>query len=154
MVSVKTLSLIYLVLASTLAHASDLDKLCNLTSRIESSGRTLAIGDNGLASGEFQFHDDAWLQTSAYRKSLGKKVYDYSFSTNKAIAREYCLDYLAWIEARLKSKMGRDPMNWEIYGAFNRGVGGFAKLDYKFSRLPAHTQKSCKMIAETFGEKI
>jgi hypothetical protein len=142
------------LLASATLNAYDLDTLTNLTGKIESSHNCLAVGDSGLAIGEFQFHADAWEQTSTFRKTLGKKVYGYDKATDKVIATDYCKDYLQWIANRLQARLGREPLNWEIYASFNRGVGAFAKVGYSFDRLPSWTKRSCTMIAQETGEKI
>ena len=150
----KIKSLLLALATTATAYSYDLDTLTDLTGQIESSHNCQAIGDKGLAIGEFQFHADAWEQTSTFRKSLGKKVYGYDKATDKVIATDYCKDYLQWLANRLEARLHREPTNWEIYASFNRGIGSFAKIGYSFAKLPSWTQRSCRLIANETGETL
>jgi len=151
-----TSSLLLLLLLSHPLNADQtkMPTLLNLVAGIESSHNTQAVGDSGLARGEFQFHRDAWEQMSAQFKKQGKKSYPYAYAHDSIVARKYADAYLSWISSSLQSKLGRKPLAWEIYAAFNRGVGGFQSVGFKFSRLPKHTQRSCLLIAKTFKEPL
>lgn len=134
-----------LLVSSQLLAISDafLDKVA----MIESTQNPAAVGDGGKALGEFQFHRAAWEQVSASRKAKGKPSYDYSYAHDRAVAREYAREYLGWLAGSLKKRLGREPQEWEIYAAYNRGLGGFAKLGYKFDNLPPHTQRACSRLS-------
>lgn len=134
------------------ADQTKMPTLLNLVAGIESSNNAQAVGDNGLARGEFQFHKAAWEQVSEQRRKAGKKAYPYAYAHDRFVARQYADHYLTWIATSLQSKLGRKPLAWEIYAAFNRGVGGFQSLGFRFDRLPKHTQRSCRTIATTFNE--
>lgn len=136
------------------ADQNKMPTLLTLVAGIESSHNAQAVGDNGLARGEFQFHKAAWEQVSAERKKAGKKAYPYAYAHDKFVARQYADHYLSWIATSLQSKLGRKPLAWEIYAAFNRGVGGFQSLGFRFDRLPKHTQRSCRNIAAAFNEPM
>lgn len=151
----KTITAAVLLLASHAgAYESKMPALLSLVAGIESSHNPKAIGDKGLALGEYQFHRAAWEQVSAERKAAGKRAYAYGYAHDQAVAREYAEHYLTWLAKRLQAKMGRKPHAWEIYAAFNRGVGGFQALGYRFDRLPAHTKRSCSKIAKALGEPL
>ena len=136
------------------ADQTKMPTLLTLVAGIESSHNPQAVGDGGLARGEFQFHKAAWVQVSDERKRAGKKAYPYAYAHDKFVARQYADHYLSWIATSLQSKMGRKPLAWEVYAAFNRGVGGFQSLGFKFGNLPKHTQKSCRLIALNFKENL
>ena len=148
-------SLLLLLLPNPVnADPSKMPTLLTLVSGIESSGNPQAVGDGGLARGEFQFHRGAWEQVSAQMKRQGKKAYPYSYAHDRIVARKYADAYLSWIATSLQAKLGRKPLAWEIYAGFNRGVAGFQSLGFKFDRLPPHTQRSCRNIAKAFNEPI
>jgi hypothetical protein len=119
------------------------DAELNAIGTVESDNNPKAVGDGTRARGEFQFHKAAWSHTSEIRKAKGKAVYGYSYAHDKDVAREYARDYLGWFDNQLEKRLGRKPELWEIYAAYNRGLGGFAKADYKFENLPPHTQRAC-----------
>jgi len=151
-----TSSVLLLLLLSQPVNADQtkMPTLLTLVAGIESSHDAQAVGDNGLARGEFQFHKAAWEQVSEQRRKAGKKAYPYAYAHDKFVARQYADHYLSWIATSLQSKMGRKPLAWEIYAGFNRGVGGFQSLGFKFANLPKHTQKSCRLIALNFKENL
>lgn len=136
------------------AEQNKMPALLNLVAGIESSHNAQAVGDNGLARGEFQFHKAAWEQVSEQRRKAGKRAYPYAYAHDRFVARQYADHYLTWIATSLQSKLGRKPLAWEIYAAFNRGVGGFQSLGFRFDRLPKHTQRSCRTIALALNESL
>jgi hypothetical protein len=136
------------------ADQTKMPTLLNLVAGIESSHNPQAVGDSGLARGEFQFHKAAWEQVSAQRKAQGKKAYPYAYAHDRFVARQYAEAYLTWLGDDLHRRLGRKPLAWEVYAAFNRGVGGFATLGFRFDRLPKHTQRSCRSIAAALNEPL
>ena len=136
------------------ADQTKMPTLLNLVAGIESSHNPQAVGDSGLARGEFQFHKAAWEQVSAQRKAQGKKAYAYAYAHDRFVARQYAEAYLTWLGTDLQRRLGRKPLAWEVYAAFNRGVGGFKALGYRFSNLPSHTKRSCTKIATALGETL
>lgn len=152
-----TTNSVLLLLLLTLPVNADQTKMpafLNLVAGIESSHNPQAVGDKGLARGEFQFHKAAWEQVSDERRKAGKRAYPYAYAHDRFVANQYAEHYLSWIAKSLQSKMGRQPRMWEVYAAFNRGVGGFQSLAFKFDRLPKHTQRSCRNIAAAFNESM
>jgi hypothetical protein len=149
-----TLNTLLLLSLTAVANAKDHTPLASLVSKIESNGNPQAIGDFGLARGEYQFHKEAWLQASKERRKAGKKVYPYAYAHDPLVSQQYAVDYLGWIEKALKGKMGRSPLNWEIYAAYARGVESFASLGFSFDKLPKHTQATVSRVAQTFNETI
>lgn len=149
-----TSSVLLLLLLSQPVNADQtkMPALLDLVAGIESSHNPQAVGDSGLARGEFQFHRDAWEQVSVQMRKQGKKAYPYAYAHDSIVARKYADAYLSWIATSLQSKLGRKPLAWEIYAGFNRGVGGFQSLGFRFDRLPKHTQRSCRRIATTLNE--
>jgi soluble lytic murein transglycosylase-like protein len=113
---------------------------------VESSNNPKAIGDNGNALGMYQLHKPAWEQISKQRENAGLKIWTWSYAIDKDISSIYASAYMDWLSDGLKKRIGRIPEPWEVYAAYNRGLGGFAKADYKFSSLPTHTQKACQKI--------
>ncbi len=136
------------------ADQNKMPTLLKLVAGIESSNNPQAVGDNGLARGEFQFHKAAWEQVSAQRKAQGKKAYAYAYAHDRFVAHQYAEAYLTWISSDLERRLGRKPRAWEVYAAFNRGVGGFQSLGFRFDRLPKHTQRSCRSIAAALNETL
>lgn len=150
----KTALLLALISGKAWAYEAKMPALLDLVAGIESSHNPKAIGDSGLARGEFQFHRDAWQQVSNLRKAQGGVAYPYADAHRREVAKGYAEDYLNIIGKSLTAKMGRKPKAWEIYAGFNRGLGGFKTLGYRFDRLPAHTQRSCTKIAKALGETL
>lgn len=149
-----TLNTLLLLSLTAVANAKDHTPLASLVSKIESNGNPQAIGDFGLARGEYQFHKEAWLQASKERRKAGKKVYPYAYAHDPLVSKQYALDYLGWVEKALEGKMGRKPLNWEIYAGYARGVESFASLGFSFTKLPKHTQATVSLVAKTFNEPI
>lgn len=143
-----------LLCLSAVANAIDYPRLLPIVSQIESSGNPQAVGDGTKARGLYQFHEDAWMQTSKVRRLAGQKIYKYAYAHDPYVSNLYAESYLGWLAKTLRIRLGREPQHWEVYAAFNRGLGGFADLDYKFSNLPKHTQRSCRLIATTFNENL
>ena len=150
----KAISTIALALLCAMADAIDYNRLLPVVSHIESSDNPQAVGDGTKARGLYQFHYEAWVQASIERKKVGKKVYAYAYAHDPFVSRQYAEAYLSWLAKGLRNRLGREPHHWEIYASFNRGLGGFADLDYNFSSLPKHTQRSCRLIASTFNEPL
>lgn len=150
----KTALIIALISGNAWAYEAKMPALLDLVAGIESSHNPKAIGDSGKALGEFQFHSDAWQQVSDLRKKQGRVAYPYADAHNREVAKGYAEDYLNIIGKSLTAKMGRKPKGWEIYAAFNRGVGGFKTLGYRFDNLPSHTKRSCTKIAQALGETL
>jgi hypothetical protein len=149
-----TISTSLLLCLSAVASAIDYNRLLPIVSQIESSDNPQAVGDGTKARGLFQFHASAWLQASLERKKAGKKIYAYAYAHDPFVSRQYAEAYLSWLAKGLRNRLGREPYHWEVYASFNRGLGGFSDLDYNFSSLPKHTQKSCRLIASTFNEPL
>lgn len=143
-----------LLCLSTVANALDYPRLLPVVSQIESSGNPQAVGDGTKARGLFQFHESAWVQASKVRKMAGQRIYAYSYAHDPYVSSLYAEAYLGWLAKTLRTRLGREPYHWEVYASFNRGLGGFTDLDYKFKKLPKHTQKSCRLIASTFNEPL
>ena len=150
----KTALILALISGKAWAYEAKMPALLDLVAGIESSHNPKAIGDSGLARGEFQFHRAAWQQVSDLRTKQGRVAYPYGDAHNREVAKGYAEDYLTIIAKSLTAKMGRKPKAWEIYAAFNRGVGGFKALGYRFDNLPSHTKRSCTKIATTLGETL
>lgn len=143
-----------LLCLSAVANAIDYPRLLPVVSQIESSDNPQAVGDGTQARGLFQFHKTAWIQASKVRKLAGQRIYAYSYAHDPFVSRLYAEAYLGWLAKHLGIRLGRTPFHWEVYAAFNRGLEGFTDLDYKFKKLPSHTQKSCRLIASTFNEPL
>jgi hypothetical protein len=150
----RTISVSLLLCLSAVANAIDFHRLLPVVSHIESSDNPQAVGDGTKARGLYQFHSSAWVQASIERKKAGKKVYPYSYAHDPFVSRQYAEAYLSWLAKGLRNRLGREPRHWEVYASFNRGLEGFSDLDYNFSLLPKHTQKSCRLIASTFNEPL
>jgi len=113
---------------------------------VESSNNPKAVVDNGLARGLYQLHKPAWEQVSQARRTAGLPVWDWSYAHHREISGIYASAYLDWLSDGLKKRLGRNPEPWEVYAAYNRGLTGFAKLEYSFECLPKHTKKACLKI--------
>lgn len=135
--------LVYLTLSVSLNAASQ--EMLKVVAQIESSNDRRAVGDSGLARGLYQMHKPAWDQISASRKARGEPTWGWSYAHDTYISGIYASEYLDWLGNNLKKRIGRNPKDWEIYAAYNRGLHGFEKLGYKFENLPTHTQRSCLM---------
>ena len=121
-------------------------EMLNAVAMVESSNNPKAIGDSGNAMGMFQLHKPAWEQISKQRELAGLENWSWAYALDKDISSIYASAYMDWLSNSLKAKLKREPLNWEVYAAYNRGLGGFTKANYSFSRLPVHTQKACQKI--------
>jgi len=139
------LSLIVLIALSATANAASPEMLKEVA-KIESSNNPKAIGDSGAARGLYQMHKPAWDQISVARKARGEKTWDWSYAHDVYISGLYASEYLDWLAKGLEKRLCRIPEPWEVYAAYNRGLTGFAKLDYKFENLPSHTKRSCQTL--------
>ena len=135
--------------ALTVSASAATPQMLQAVAFVESTNNPQAIGDSGLARGMYQMHKPAWEQVSASRKSAGLPVYDWSYAHDKVISVAYAKAYLEWLEAGLRKRLGREPQPWEVYASYNRGLQGFAKLDYDFGNLPKHTQRACLKVAQS-----
>ena len=99
-------------------------------------------------------HREAWEQVSAMRAKKKQPTYDYAIAKTPSVARMYAKDYLDWIEARLTKTLGRQPLPWEIYAGYNRGLGGFADAGHKFENLPPHTQRACSRLSNLLSQDL
>lgn len=150
----RAISTSVILCLSAVANAIDYNRLLPVVSHIESSDNPQAVGDGTKARGLYQFHQEAWIQASKVRRLAGQRIYAYAYAHDPFVSRLYAESYLGWLAKSLRSRLGREPHHWEVYASFNRGLAGFADLDYKFGNLPKHTQKSCRLIASTFNENL
>ena len=104
---------------------------------IESGGNPKAVGDGGKARGLFQFHKEAWEDTTKLRKADNLPVYPFTKATNDWVAREYARTWITHIHARLSAKIGRPAMAHETWLAFNLGMTGFSRYKYQAALVPA-----------------
>lgn len=141
----KILNLIVLLSISVTASGASQEML-NVVAKIESSNNPKAIGDSGLARGLYQMHKPAWEQVSEARKGRGEPTWGWSYAHDPKISSMYASEYLDWLAKGLQKRLGRIPKQWEVYAAYNRGLTGFAKLNYNFDNLPSHTKRSCLTI--------
>lgn len=141
----RILNIIALILISATSEAASQEML-KAVAQIESSGNPKAIGDSGQARGLYQMHKPAWDQISAARKARGEPTWGWSYAHDRDISGLYASEYLDWLAKGLQKRLCRIPEPWEIYAAYNRGLTGFAKLDYKFENLPSHTKRSCQTL--------
>lgn len=138
-------NLLVLISTFTIANAASPEML-KAVAKIESSDNPKAIGDNGLARGLYQMHKPAWEQISASRKARGEPTWGWGYAHDRYVSGLYASEYLDWLAKGLQKRLCRIPEPWEIYAAYNRGLTGFAKLDYKFDNLPSHTKRSCQTL--------
>mgnify|MGYP006267692013 CR=1 FL=1 len=135
--------------AFTISAKAASPAMLDAVAMIESSNNPKAIGDNGLARGLYQLHKPAWEQVSQARQKAGLPTWDWSYAHDRAISTIYASAYLDFISNGLQKRMGRIPEPWEVYAAYNRGLNGFAKLEYSFECLPKHTQRACLKIKQS-----
>jgi soluble lytic murein transglycosylase-like protein len=140
---------IYKVLAlltmSCVASASP--NMLKAVATVESSNNPQAVGDNGKARGLYQMHEPAWRQVSEARQKRGLKVWPWAYAHDAYVSGIYAQEYLKWLSDGLQKRLGRVPLDWEVYAAYNRGLQGFANLNYDYSCLPNHTKRACQKIA-------
>lgn len=141
----RILNLIVLVSTFSMASAAS-EQMLKAVAQIESSNDPRAVGDSGLARGLYQMHKPAWEQISASRKARGEPTWGWSYAHDREISSIYASEYLDWLAKGLQKRICRIPEPWEVYACYNRGLTGFAKLDYKFENLPSHTKRSCLTI--------
>lgn len=141
----KILNLIVFLSISVTASGASREML-DVVAKIESSGNPKAVGDSGLARGLYQMHKPAWEQVSEARKARGEATWGWSYAHDVKISSMYASEYLDWLARGLQKRLGRIPEPWEVYAAYNRGLTGFAKLNYNFNNLPPHTKRSCLTI--------
>jgi hypothetical protein len=90
-----------------------------------------ALGDGQKARGRFQFHKEAWADTTEIRKNLGQKTYPYSKAHDKAIATEYARTWLTHLRDRVSLAIGRKAFAHETWLAFNLGYHGFKRYGFR-----------------------
>lgn len=106
-----------------------------------------AIGDGGKARGAWQMHFAAWWEASASLKSAGYKTAPHAIGAHDpALAHTHAKEYMAIIHSRLAKRMGREPNAFELYAAYNLGVGGFAKRGFKIDACPSATRNGIKRL--------
>lgn len=113
---------------------------------VESSGGRFVVGDNGESLGDFQISEAAWLDVNQWRKARGLKIYSYRNVFNKQVNRAYAADYLSMLYGELNRKLKRAPTHGELYAAYNMGLGSFANVNYKLSRVNRVTKSKCRQI--------
>lgn len=114
--------------------------------KIESSGDPAALGDqdssgNYLAKGLAQFHQAAWIDTTAYRAHQGKPTHPYSKATDPVIARDYLRSWLECLANRYHKDTGLIPNTRDIYAMHNLGYAGYKSRGYYILNCPAITRK-------------
>ena len=106
-----------------------------------------AIGDGGKARGAWQMHFAAWWEASASLKSAGYKTAPHAIGAHDpALAHTHAKEYMAITHKRLAKRMGREPNAFELYAAWNLGVGGFAELGFKIDACPSATRNGIQRL--------
>lgn len=132
------------LLLCSLALAADpavTPKLVRGIIAIESSGRTLARGDNGAAAGLAQFHLASWLDTGVWRAARGLPTFPYSSAYNPACSQAYLTSWLELNAARFRKATGRTPTPADLYAIHNLGFNGYAQRSFDFARCPTITKR-------------
>lgn len=114
---------------------------------IESSGKANAKGDGGLARGCAQFHFEAWLDTTSWRKARGLSTASFDQAYDPAIARAYLHSWLTLNGHRFEDHTGRKPTGAELYAIHNLGFEGFRKARFDLVNCPAITRRKAKLIS-------
>lgn len=103
--------------------------------KLESNHRAV-YGDHGKAAGSFQFHREAWTDCSKVRREAGLPAYSYALAMNPTVGREYARTWLAFLKATLTQHLGRPAHLGEVWLAYNLGLEGFRRYDYKWHLVP------------------
>jgi hypothetical protein len=129
------------------------ERFLNAIRFVESSNGRFLIGDEGRSLGDFQMSEAAWKDVTGWRIKRGLRTYDYRAHVfNPKINRIYAADYLSILRGQLKKKLQRAPTAGEIYAAYNLGLAGFARSNYKLSRVNSMTARKCALISEMLQE--
>ena len=121
-------------------------KFLDAVSEIESGGRSSAIGDGGRARGEFQFWRDSWDSVTALRKARRLPTKAYHLGATTSLARDYARTYFEWLEKGLRRNGVKAPTQGQLYAAWNCGLAGFKRRQFKVSNCPSHTRKAVERI--------
>ena len=131
-----------MILAITTMAAASLalmpDAWVDAVEQTESSGRGAATpsGDNGRASGPFQFWSVAWADCSALRRKIGLPVHPYSMAKDPDISRCYAKTWLAHLRGRLAEQLGRPASLGETWLAWNMGMRGYGRYGFNMHKVP------------------
>jgi hypothetical protein len=112
------------------------DTWLDAVEKIETGGEKnpdAALGDGKKARGRFQFHKEAWEDTSDIRRKASLKTYPYSKAHDPAIAREYARTWLTHLRDRVSKAIGRNAYAHETWLAYNLGYSGFKRYNFQAS---------------------
>ena len=106
-----------------------------------------AIGDGGKSRGAWQMHFAAWWDASEWLKARGYKSAPWKTGAHDpSVAHQHAKVYMALTHSRLAKRMGREPNAFELYAAWNLGVGGFATLGFKIDACPSATRNGIQRL--------
>jgi hypothetical protein len=135
-----------LILMATTSLGAVTPELIEQIIAIESSGQAKARGDGGKARGCAQFHYEAWLDVTSFRKANGLSTHTFAKADDPMIARAYLHSWLTLNSIRFVDHNGRKPTGAELYAIHNLGFEGFRKAKFDLSNCPAITRRKAKLI--------
>jgi hypothetical protein len=138
-------ALVLIIMATTNAWAVT-PQLIEQIIHIESSGKANARGDSGKARGCAQFHYEAWLDVTSWRKARGLDTHSFAKAYDPMISRAYLHSWLTLNAHRFEDHTGRKATGAELYAIHNLGFEGFRKAKFDLANCPAITRRKAKLI--------
>ncbi|CAB4150091.1 hypothetical protein UFOVP549_47 [uncultured Caudovirales phage] len=123
-----------LIFSASVLAAPVPDSWLDAVQQIETGGEKdpdAALGDSKKARGRFQFHKEAWEDTTEIRKCLGLRVYPFTRAHDRDIATEYARTWLTHLRDRVSLAIGRKAFAHETWLAFNLGYHGFKHYGFR-----------------------
>ena len=137
-----------LLLMPSIVMGFDYNSLATAVAIAESNNNTQAVGDAGKARGAYQMWRISWEQVNKERAKEKRYRYPWTYAHDVFVSRQYAIEYLRWCGSVLEKELGRKPTYWEVYASYARGPSCFRdECGYKYSGLPARTQRAIGIIA-------
>lgn len=124
----------------------DLDAYLAAVAKVESSGRTNAVGDGGRAVGLFQFHRGTWDTITRIRRAEGQAVAPYSMATHPVWQTRYMVTLTLWNRTRFQAATNRQPSVCDLYAMHNLGFDGYKRRGFVLQRCPMVTRKAASRV--------
>jgi hypothetical protein len=137
-----------LILMASQCWSNDTPALVEAIIGVESSNKPKATGDGGKARGCAQFHYEAWLDVTSWRKANGLSTHTFAQAYDPLIARAYLHSWLTLNAHRFEDVTGRKPTWAEMYAIHNLGFEGFRKRGFDIVNCPRITQRKALLISK------
>jgi len=141
-----------LILASPAFGVEINGKLIFAFAKVESGMDDNAIGRAG-ERGAWQMGRAAWEDCNRWRKANNLSTHRHCDAHHPSWGYQYAHLYMAKLHGQLWKATGKEPTAGSLYAAWNCGLTGFKRRDFKINKTPRTTRSAITKLEKILNEK-